>query len=189
MKRFLKYAAVSALAIIGILVVISNSKNHSDNTAVPGSSITKQAGAHKPKQACLIFSLDDAKQVLGDSAKGGETGSNTSSDDLEVSTCSYTQIGSSGVAISSTESATLLARAPKTSDGIVSNQNQFGRLKPTEVEDIDGYGDKAYWDARYGQLNIFKNNTWYILSNGQITPSSRTLGQTEQLADILINKM
>lgn len=182
-------AILVVAAIAGTTRVAIDSNDHTDNSAVLSQSTGQQTRISKPKQACVVFNLDYAKQVLGDGAKGGETGATTSSDDLEVSTCSYAQSTDTSSKVSAAKSASLLVRAPRTSEGVASNQNQFGRLMPTEVQSIQGYGDVAYWSPQYGQINILKNNTWYIVSYGPITPSARTLDQTKQLADILINKM
>jgi hypothetical protein len=161
---------------IGIFLAADNSHNH--NSA---KKTTKQIAASQPaakpkaKSACSIFTLADAKQVLGDTAKGGSVNDENSSDDLTVSSCSYTQDSGANVPVSSGKTAGLLVRAPKTGSG--------------DTQDVSGYGDSAYWDPQLGQLNILKNNTWYILSNGPVTPASRTLDQAKQLADLLISKM
>jgi hypothetical protein len=62
-------------------------------------------------------------------------------------------------------------------------------VKPADAESVSGYGDSAYWDAKHGQLDILKNNSWYILTFGPVTPSDRSLEQTKQLADSLIDKL
>lgn len=174
-----------AAAAVAIVVAAKNSKSHNDNTSDSGTqAVTKKTPS--AKDACSIFTLADAKLLLGTDAKGGENGVSTSSEDLSVSTCTYTD---SDTPASTSQSATLLVRAPKTEKGITSNHNEFGPLKPTGVQDVPGYGDSAYWDAEHGQLNILKNNNWYILSNGPVTPGDRTLDQTTKLADILISKL
>jgi uncharacterized protein (UPF0333 family) len=178
------------VAIAGIFLAVTKS-NSKGSTAISSQSSTSDASSKsQPKHACLIFTLADAKQILGATAKGGQTSAgNNSSDDLMVSACSYTQDAGSNTPISSTKSASLLVRAPKTGAGITSNQNQFGPLKPADSQHVSGYGDNAYWDPQFGQLDILKHNTWYILSAGPLTPSARTLDQAKKLADLLINKM
>lgn len=178
-----------ALAAAGVIMAITKANDKSDKSGQNSAQKPASSPTFAKRQACSIFTLAEAKQALGDSAKGGENTGDTSSDDLSVSTCSYTQDSGSNVPVSSSNSATLLVRAPKTGAGITSNESQFGPLKPANSQHVSGYGDNAYWDPQYGQLNILKHNTWYILSNGPITPSSRTLDQAKQLADILINKM
>jgi hypothetical protein len=191
MRRIWIYIIAAMLVIVaiaGILIARENSSDHTDKT---GKSAAADRSPTFPKrQACIIFKLADAKQVLGDNAKGG---SNPIYDgpqgNLDVSSCNYTQDSGSNAPVTSSKSASLLVRAPKTAAGITSNQNQFGPLKPADSQQVSGYGDNAYWDPQLGQLNILKNNTWYILSNGPITPSARTLDQAKTLADILINRM
>lgn len=179
--------AGTALAVV---YVIGISTNHNDQ--IQPASTAKKQSAEVPakKQACEIFTLADAKQLLGDNVKGGATPADTSSQDVDVSTCNYLQdLSSSNVPVSSGKSATLTVKIPKTPNGIKSNQGQFGLIKPSDVMDVSGYGDSAYWDTEHGQLNILKNNTWYILSNGPASPSSRTLDDAKQMADLLINRM
>lgn len=184
-------AALVAAAVAGILIARDNSQDHSDKTASSAAQSTAidHSTAFPSIKACSIFTLADAKQVLGDTAKGGASGANTSSSDLEVSMCSYSQTSGSSAPVSATKAASLLVRAPKTGAGTISNQSQFGALKPADSQPVPGYGDNAYWDPQYGQLNILKHNAWYILSNGPITPVDRTLDQAKLLADILISKM
>jgi hypothetical protein len=189
MRRFWAYvigAVLVVAAVAGVLVARHNSQDHTDKTI---STAINHSTAFPSIKACNIFTLADAKQVLGDTAKGGASGTNTGSSDLEVSTCSYSQSSGTSAPVSATKSASLLVRAPKTGAGTTSNQNQFGTLKPADSQPVAGYGDNAYWDPQFGQLNILKNNAWYILSNGPITPVDRTLDQAKLLADLLISKM
>lgn len=182
-------AVILVLGAFGALALAAlSSKNH-DNKTSGGPKISFDSSTSKPKQACSIFTLSDAKKVLGATVKGGASPANGSSNSLTVSTCSYSQDLESGASTSAGQAATLLVRAPKTTSGAESNNNQFGPLRPADAVSVSGYGQSAYWDPQFGQLDILKNNTWYILSSGPLTPSSRTLDHTKQLADILIAKM
>jgi hypothetical protein len=176
-----------AAAVVAVLLATKSSKSHDDKHTSPPTSKTQR----KPtaKNACTIFTLADAKQLLGGTAKGGVNPIYDSSTDFDISTCSYTQDQGTNAPVSSRKSATLLIQAPKTDIGIASNQKQFGPLKPSGVQDVSGYGDQAYWDVEHGQLNVLKNNVWYILSYGPTTPSERTLDQAKQLAGLIISKM
>jgi hypothetical protein len=169
---------------------MENSKGHVEKSAADALGKNSSKAIYTKKRACAIFTLADAKQILGNNAKGGASNGNTSSDDLAVSTCAYTQdSGSNNVPVTAGKSASLLVRSPKSAAGITSNQAQFGPAKPADAQAVAGYGDSAYWDPQYGQLDILKNNTWYILSNGPTTPSARSLDQAKLLADIIIDRM
>lgn len=188
MKRFWLYLigfVLLAGAVVAVALAVNNAKDDKSQST-NSSNLTASSAS---KQACSIFTLADAKQVLGDGAKGGVSPPDSSSDDLAVSSCIYTQSTGPSAPVSSTKTASLLMRKPKTDDGKQSNIDQFGQLKPHGVQDVSGYGNSAYWDAQHGQLNILKNGTWYIISNGPVTPSARTLDGAEQLAALLIDKM
>jgi hypothetical protein len=181
-----------AAAVAGILIARESSQDHSDKngSSAGNTAAIDHSSAFPQPKACNIFTLADAKQILGDNAKGGDNSTtNSSSEDLAVSTCNYVQSAGSDTPVSARKSASLLVRAPKSGAGVTSNQNQFGHLKPADAQPLSGYGDNAYWDPQYGQLNILKNNTWYILSNGAAAPASRSLAQAQQLADLLIDRM
>jgi hypothetical protein len=187
MRRLLIYAGAIVLlagAIAAIVLAKEHSNQHDDDTS-QSTTVPKLA----PKKACNVFKLSDAKELLGDTAKGGVNPIYESSNDLDVSTCTYTQDPGENAAVSSRKSATLLVRAPLTNKGKLSNQNEFGPLEPGGVQDVSGYGDNAYWDPQHGQLNILKHDTWYIVSYGPTSPTDRTLDDAKKLADILINKM
>ena len=189
MKRAVLYAIGLVLivaAAAAIVLAVRAAKNHDGGGSNPAATSTQSSSA---KKACDIFTLAEAKKLLGDTARGGVVPVNDTTDDFRVSTCSYTQDQGSNAPTASRLVANLLAQFPLNDKAVASNQNQFGPLKPTTVQDVSGYGDKAYWDPKLGQLNILKNNTWYILSFGPTTPASRSLAQTRQLADLLINKL
>src|SRR5579862_530623 len=169
MKRLLAYLVGLVLvgaAVTAVVLAAHSSKSQDENISSQSSAAPTAQTAPTVKAACGVFTLADAKKLLGDTAKGGGTTDSTSSDDLAVTSCTYTRDSGSNAPVDGVNSATLLVRAPKTAQGRSSNQNQFGPLQPTGTVDVSGYGDKAYWDPQYGQLNILKNDTWYILSYG-----------------------
>lgn len=190
MRKFWFYLLAVILvggAAAAIVIATKDSKSHKDDSS--SDSAVPSATKTVAKQACQVFTLADAKQLLGDNAKGGQNPEPTSSNDLKVTTCTYTQDQGANAPVASRKSATLLVRVPLTTKGATSNQNEFGPLKPTGVQEVAGYGDSAYWDAEHGQLNILKNNNWYILSFGPSTPGDRTLDQAKQMADQIVTKL
>lgn len=193
MKRAWEYAIGLALVVAAVLAVVyvfGLSTNHNDQNQPAGVQQKPVPNIPAAKQACGIFTLADAKQLLGNSVKGGEAPADTSSKDVDVTICNYLQdLSSSNSPVSSGKIASLTVKIPKTSGGAKSNQGQFGPIKPSDVTDVNGYGDSAYWDSGRGQLDILKGTTWYILSYGPAAPVSRTLDEAKQMADLLINKM
>jgi hypothetical protein len=189
MKRGLAYLVglVLVAAAMTMAIVAVKSKDTDKKADIANN---QSQPVLKFKTACNIFSLADAKQLLGANAKGGTNPIyNSMQNDLAVSSCTYTQDSGSNAPIASSKSATLLVRSPKTDKGAISNSNQFSVVKPADVQDVSGYGDTAYWDNAHAQLDILKNNNWYVLTYGPVTRADRTLDQTKQLADLLIAKI
>jgi hypothetical protein len=78
-------------AAVAITIAAESSKDHDDKNASSSSTVTPKKPATASKKACDIFTLADAKQLLGGNVKGGENIAPVSSTDLIVSTCSYTK--------------------------------------------------------------------------------------------------
>lgn len=131
-------------------------------------------------EACDILTPELAKKIIGNDASAKAR--DTSSDAIVVSNCTY-------FSDANQLSVGLLARSARDKTGANTNQSQFASKKPIDAQNIVGYGDSAFWLARYGQLNILKGNTWYILSTGPVAVQKHTLDQTKQFADQIIDKL
>lgn len=182
MKKFIP-VIIAAVVIAGAAGAYILTKK--DNALVENSdplTSQKKAASAKVVDACTLLTQADADAVLGSGATKGEKTKDTSTDDINVSTCTYTQA-------SNFKAATILARSAKTSAGTDSNKAMFSSQLPASIQKIDGIGDSAYWDPTYGQLNILKNNNWYIVSVGGLKPTDKTLSETRVLADRVLSRM
>ncbi|HET7827713.1 MAG TPA: hypothetical protein VFK97_02495 [Candidatus Saccharimonadales bacterium] len=188
MKKFWLYL-IGVILLGGAAAVIALAVNNTKDDNSKSNPTSDLSVSASDKKACSIFSLADARQILGAGAKGGSNSLESSAQDVAVSQCAYTQSSGTSAPVSSAKTASLTMRIPKTADAERTNASQFSLLKPATAQTVSGYGDSAYWDAEHGQLNILKNQIWYILSYGPAAPSARSLEQTKQLADLLINKM
>ncbi len=163
------------LAAIITVIMLNNQK-----TVAPSTSTKTKTTYIQPK-ACDILSLETAQKILPGVTTSDVPASDVSSESIMVSNCNYYDVKERvGVGI--------LVRAAKDDTGAQTNKAQFDPL-PTGVQAVDGYGDKAYWDATFGQLNILKRNNWYILSSGPVVPASRTLEATKKMADVIVDKL
>lgn len=172
-----------AEAVVAAVIVFHRSKAH-DN----GAGISSQANTTASKDACAIFTLADAKKVFNGGAAGGAMVATGSSKDVQVTGCSYKP---SAAATSGTpaKTASLVVHYPKSAQGIAGNQKIFDSRQAAGSQPVIGYGNKAYWDAQLGQLNVLKNNTWYVITFGTASPADRSLAQTKLLADLLKNNL
>lgn len=179
---------LAVAAITGLVIAHNNAKDHNSQPSASQSSQSSDKQISTSK-ACKTFTLADAKQLLGATAKGGEGTNKAESADINVSACIYSKDSGSNSEVSSKQVASLLVRSANTPVGAQSNQNQFSRLKPADAVNVEDYGDGAYWDAQLAQLHILKNNNWHVITYGSPVASTRTLDEAKQMADLLINKM
>jgi hypothetical protein len=170
-----------AAAIAAAFFIIKHPDRHDDKISVNTQPAPRAA------QACKLYTLTDAKRLLGQQAKPStnpiydSNGSN-----LYTSSCTYTEESPPGQQPEIKQSSTLTVRRPQTDKGIQSNQGEFGPLKPVDSQVVDGYGDSAFWDPTHGELNVLRTNTWYEFSIGPSTPADRTLDQAKRMADLLL---
>lgn len=163
---------------------LTGGRNGDTASATPSPSPTRKKALTKDVVACDVLTKEVAENLLGTGAQYGDTNAgNADSSDISVSSCSYTS--PAGTNTNETEVASVLARVALTQTGADSNKAVFATL-PTDAVDVNGYGESAFWNPNYGQLNILKNNNWYILSFGSFIIDSRTAGEAKQLGDLLI---
>lgn len=175
-KKFIWIIALVVL-VFGVVaaIVVNNQK-----TTAPDSQSNKKSTYDAPK-ACDILTAGLAQKIDAGLTANESPDSGASSDAISVSNCNY-------YSVSTRVSVGLLVRAAKSDIGAKSNSDQFVTLPPGS-EPVEGYGDRAYWDPSFGQLNILKNNNWYILSSGPVVAKDRTLADTKKLADLIADKL
>lgn len=146
----------------------------------------------KLERACTLFTENNAKTLLGSGAvhvTAGDEPADSYSDAIATSRCTYSdQDSSQTVAVEAQKFAILTARVPRTDAGKLANEQVFqsGSLPPG-AEIVAGYGETAFWNPEFGQLNILANGEWYVLEYGSPLPQSRSLGDTLKFADIVKN--
>lgn len=189
---------VGGVVVVGAGTAIIISRGSDDDSVKVTNSATRKSQEVKTGNAalvdvdaCDVLTDAAAKAVIGDGATKGDTSAgNASSDDVSVSNCAYNYksvtTGPALDQLKSNDSVGLLVRAAKTKTGADSNKAVFGSQKPANVQDVSGYGDKAFFNPAYGQLNILKGGNWYILSHYKgVSGTSGTLEQAKQLADAI----
>jgi hypothetical protein len=178
--------AIFLLLGIGTIAVLAGKKDSSKQGAKMSTSGEHGGHGHLgKKEACDYLTQASANTLLGDGAQNGSLNADSSSGDVHVSTCTYTSKADSLEAVQQMKTASMLLRAPLTEAGAESNEVPFGS-RPDGAQDVDGYGDDAYWDPGMGQLNVLKDGAWLIISNGKSRPGDRTLAEAKQLADIVV---
>jgi hypothetical protein len=133
------------------------------------------------RKACDVLTEAIAQKLLGQVSPATTPSQGTSSDDISVSTCVRT---STDTSVAKSASATLLMRVARNATGAQGNRAVFD-APPPGAHEVEGYGDKAFWNPAFGQLNILSDGNWYILTLGPIDQKLHTLEQTRKLADAL----
>lgn len=178
--------AIAVIAAIGggIYFISSNqnSAGEDDQQSITRSDDTRIG--LKTYDACEIFTLESAKQVLGEAAAPSQASiPPATSDDIKVSSCYYGDESSSSA--SDRNIAGILVRAPLTETGIESNKQAFSGTRPESAQPVSGYGQDAFWNTEAHQLNVLKDNNWIIISNGKSKIENNTLEDAKKVADVL----
>ena len=179
--------AVVVLAGIGTVAVLAGKKD-GDKKNNSNSSAEGEHGSHGhlgKKDACDLLSQANADALIGAGSQKGGLNADASSDDVHVSTCTYTSKADTLEEVRAMKTVSVLLRAPLTETGAESNETPFAS-RPDGAQDVSGYGEQAYWDPGMGQLNVLKDGAWMIISNGKARPSDRTLDEAKKLADIVV---
>lgn len=189
-KKLIPAVIVGLLVVGGAFLIIGSGSGDDTKTSTVSTKSSSSSNSFIAVDACDVLTESAAKKVLGDAASKGDTAAgDVASDDVSVSNCVYTVKSTGGTIkeqLSNSTSASVLARAAKTSKGAESNKYVFGEGKPKGVQDVSGYGDKAYFNPDYGQLNILEGNNWYIISNHKGSKATEgTLAEAKVLADAI----
>lgn len=189
MKRTVVWAILVVAVIVSAALLVVT-KNNADKNKGDDITTGQQADAGGTKKACDVFTLDVAKQVLGDQAKQSESSGNSqaSTDDISVTSCIYEAGSGRDVII-----ANALVRGAKNKAAYQSNTYGFESTREQGTEPgqkvnsqkINSLGDDAYFNPSTKQVNVLVNNGqyWLILQvGGEQAPA-------EKLGNALVSKL
>jgi hypothetical protein len=177
MNKLVAAIVVAIVAVGGGAYILAHNSDTTTKTTTKASDISQTT--YEAVDACDVLTEAVASQVLGASpTKVTDVPSAISSQHLSGSKCTYYYQTAAG-----RQTVDLLVQSAKDQSGAESNQTQFAEL-PSDSQWVAGYGAKAYWNARLGQLNVLNNDNWYVLSHYSGTgATSSTLDQAKVLAD------
>jgi hypothetical protein len=140
-------------------------------------------------KACDLLDIEAVKSALGPEIEPADDGddASSSSNDIALSRCVFVQKLANGITPTSQKRASLMVRTPRSDTGKQANKDVFtGNNKPANVESIEGFGDAAFWNPEYGQLNILKNEIWYTVEVGTAVPSEHKADEAKLLAKAIL---
>lgn len=139
---------------------------------------------YQPPVACELLTLDEAKELMGNSALGSAVTAPVISGDISTSKCGYTD-GNSNTA--NLVVAAINVRSGINDKGVEQNKTDFANGTPTEnIMTVNDLGDKAYFNQTNGQLNVLDGHNWILISYG---PGDDALANTLEDAVTLAKKV
>ena len=190
---------VAIIAVTGLLAAVSPDNQGAFDTAqndsaAPGSArdgsraTTAISDTYNVVDACTILTASDVASVLGSvEASPGNNQLSPMVNGIKVTNCGYAH-GTENV--NDIITASLMVRAAVNHDGAVANENEFSMLRASGGQEVQGYGDAAFWDQNRSQLYIKADNNWYSISivKGSHTGSG-ALEQNKAIADRIKSKL
>ena len=142
---------------------------------------------HQPAKACDLFTLQEARSLLGEDVLQTESNKPVITGDVAVSKCSYTDTVADPTQMTV---AAVAVRSGINDEGLARNVADFAVAKSNNsVEKMENLGEDAYFNKTIGQLNVLSGKKWIIMSYGiGSAPESNTLDQAKVLAQKVITK-
>lgn len=188
MNKIIIAVAVTLVLVLGGLAtyfVINNQDKVASpaTTNIPGDT---QKLATANVKACDILTEEIAEQILGENLDHPDaSAADSETPDLSVSNCNYaTKLQSDGTGLPKSDGVSLLARIAKTDIGALGNKTQFDSVK-SNVDFVDGIGDKAFYYPDFRQLNVLKGGNWYVVTYYKDTVTNASLENNKKLAEKL----
>lgn len=183
MKRLQIIGLVAAILIVGMGLTVfkGNDEKPAESEQQASTSAVQNADIVK---ACDLLTIDEAKQLLGDSAVPGTNQDPTINEDIGISTCTYTN---NAQVVSDIRITTVMVRTGLTEAGKESNKFTFEGGRPADTELVAGIGEAAYYTPSAGQLSVLKDGNWISVVFAGTEPQKATLADAKLLAEKVIN--
>jgi hypothetical protein len=175
-------AALVAAVVVGLAAGACGGGSSKGSGGYHGGS------AFVGKKACELLTLDDAKALIGSDAQKAEVPGvgDLERADISLTNCTYHDedvehfVG-------------LLLRAGRTDSGARENDTVFEESRKQEgTTDVSGYGDKAAWSPKMGQLYVYVKGSYLIFNNDKGTGLSKptaSLDDAKKVADLVLPRL
>ncbi|MHB1169073.1 MAG: hypothetical protein ACYC28_07310 [Longimicrobiales bacterium] len=198
MRTTLRCTAIHAMLVIGSIAVLGCGAADENTQEAPDAAGEQVVAADIPL-ACDVFTLEMAREFLGQGARQSEISAPFagSTDDIAGSTCTYeaedpTPAGS----FASTLTATLQLNGARTDTGRRSIRSQFdsGRTELEQMgastETVTGLGDAAFYMGDViNQMHVLLGDGDYVMITSVMDPEGDDRAATERLARLVAEKL
>lgn len=145
------------------------------------AGVAASAVAQDAFDACEVFTLEEAKKVLGAGAQPEPANPKVKRPRV-VPSCSYT-IAKDGKTIAATASFRSGRAEADLQRAFEEDRLRF-QSKPVLIE-----GGSGYWSAKQGQMHLLKGRHWVSAAVGGAKPGERDAEMSRRLAEILVKKL
>lgn len=157
----------ATLAILGALLVYGHISTY----------------VYQPTKACDVFTPEKALDLMGEKIVNVTSNNKDVSikDNLATSSCGYTNEKSEANTMTV---AAIKVRSAINDKGAILNKSDYTKSRAAnKVEDVKNIGEEAYFNPASGQLHVYKDRDWIILSYGiGSDPTANTLEKATELA-------
>lgn len=177
----------TVVVLAGMLAVTGCGGDDEDGGSSASGEGADRSYPTQEMSACEVLTAEVARAAIGKLAPENSPAPEAGSDEVTVSSCTRVNKADD---VRDSRSASLLMRVAESDQGARSNEVVFDSSSlPQGAEEVSGYGEQAFWNPEFGQLNILEGGNWYILSVGPLDPEKHTLAETEKLADAIIDDL
>lgn len=158
-----------------------------------GTYIVARKGTTKPssnlattievkREACKLFTLDDAKKILGNKASPSSTNANAVSNSVSTSLCSYS---SNDTDANKLKVVTVLVR----STNPVQARQAFEVSKAANAIDVKDFAQSAYYNPDVSQLNILNNELLIRIAATEGTGGKGTIETPKKVGEVITSRL
>lgn len=175
-KKLVVVLGLLVVAVISSAVFIRPNKQTNKSLATQQEQLNPVAKVEDNKDACVLFTLDEAKKVFsGHDITQTGTVQNFQNDNATSSDCRY------AASVQDPNKAITVQVMVQTSNNQLAKSNFVG-AKTKAAENVESVGQVAYWDPDMLKLNVLNNDKWILVSVGGAAIDSKELNYAKQIA-------
>jgi hypothetical protein len=174
---------ITGLGVVLLVIVLGggylllHNRAPSKPTAVNHTTSAPASAKYEGKLACDLFTLDEAKSIIGSNARPLPISAlgNRAVQDTSLTTCPYTTASGDAASQDPYQTATLQVYFAKNAAGQTENQKNFNEAqKQGSIAAVTNLGAQAFYNSTYGQLEILKGSYWLVVASSTSNPTGST---------------
>lgn len=151
-----------------------------------GVQAHKKSLAYQPIEACKLLSTKHAESLLGERVNNIEANKPIITGNVAMSKCGYTDLSETSMRVEA-----LIVESGINPKGTAAITKQFKHNQTKQGnQTVENVGDRAFFDASIGALNVLKGREWLIISYGiGANPSTNDKSTLIKIARTFLSEM